>query len=69
MVIFILFTIISKTDGHRERLKQKTGNKLGGFKVEEYWLNKEECPFGTVPIRRMTKKQLQSATRYMPLPA
>ncbi|KAG5611924.1 hypothetical protein H5410_023205, partial [Solanum commersonii] len=31
------------------------------FKAEEYWLNKKGCPIGTVPIRRMTQEQLQSA--------
>ncbi|KAG5612310.1 hypothetical protein H5410_023591 [Solanum commersonii] len=36
------------------------------IKAEEYWLNKKGCPIGTVPIRKMTKKQLQSATRHVP---
>ncbi|XP_016460217.1 protein neprosin [Nicotiana tabacum] len=44
----------------KELERQKKG-KSGGFKAEEYWLNKEGCPIGTVPIRRMKKKQLQNA--------
>ena len=46
----------------RQKLKAmepKWGNELDGFKAEEYWLNKEGCPVGTVPIRKITKKQLQ----------
>ncbi|XP_027772416.1 uncharacterized protein LOC114076920 [Solanum pennellii] len=49
-----------------QRLKPKYGNKLDGFKAEEYWLNKKGCPIGTVPIPKMTKEQLQSATRHVP---
>ncbi|KAH0693714.1 hypothetical protein KY285_020811 [Solanum tuberosum] len=29
--------------------------------AEEFWLNKQGCPIGTVPIRRITREQLQSA--------
>uniref|UniRef100_M1DSD0 Neprosin PEP catalytic domain-containing protein n=1 Tax=Solanum tuberosum TaxID=4113 RepID=M1DSD0_SOLTU len=31
------------------------------FKAEEFWLNKNGCPIGTVPIRRLTQEQLQNA--------
>ncbi|XP_049369290.1 uncharacterized protein LOC125834142 [Solanum verrucosum] len=31
------------------------------FKAEEFWLNKKGCSIGTVPIRRITREQLQSA--------
>ncbi|XP_015072682.1 uncharacterized protein LOC107016868 [Solanum pennellii] len=53
-------TITKKLE--RQKLKAmepKRGNELDGFKAEEYWLNKEGCPVGTVPIRKITKKQLQ----------
>ncbi|WMV26456.1 hypothetical protein MTR67_019841 [Solanum verrucosum] len=30
------------------------------FKAEEFWLNKEGCPIGTVPIRRLTQEQLEN---------
>ncbi|KAG5612272.1 hypothetical protein H5410_023553 [Solanum commersonii] len=46
----------------RQKLKAmepKRENESDGFKAEEYWLNKEGCPVETVPIRKMTKKQLQ----------
>ncbi|KAF3626253.1 hypothetical protein FXO37_30438 [Capsicum annuum] len=36
-------------------------NKSGEFKEEEYLLNKDECPIGTMPIRKVTKKQLTGA--------
>ncbi|KAM3233106.1 hypothetical protein P3L10_018465 [Capsicum annuum] len=48
----------------RQRLKamqSKKAHKSGVFMIEEFWLNKEGCPFGTVPIRKIAKKQLQSA--------
>ncbi|XP_027772577.1 uncharacterized protein LOC107016279 [Solanum pennellii] len=32
------------------------------FKTEEFWLNKKGCPIGTVPIRRLTREQLQNAS-------
>ncbi|KAH0652907.1 hypothetical protein KY289_030585 [Solanum tuberosum] len=56
----IKMTIAKKLE--RQKLKAmepKRGNKSDGFKAEEYWLNKEGCPVGTMPIRKMTKKQLQ----------
>ncbi|XP_049389451.1 uncharacterized protein LOC125853755 [Solanum stenotomum] len=62
---------------HKERIKRTIAKELEKqrsvkakrlqkdeniyFKAEEFWLNKKGCPIGTVPIRRMTQEQLQSA--------
>ncbi|XP_019238281.1 PREDICTED: uncharacterized protein LOC109218374 isoform X2 [Nicotiana attenuata] len=49
-------TIAKELEKQRLKAKKPQKDQFSYFKAEEYWLNKEGCPIGTVPIRRMTKE-------------